>query len=157
MDVSALRTFLLASNKAGYAGAEEKKWIKEANSSTTIRFTSGEWSSDDNFFGGEPYGGRTIVFYKGKPVWMMVYYGWIDESVRDPNPIYAFLRQALMNMPPDYPFRGPKSLKEKKLAYTNIWKGTIERFAGHENIKEGGKEVYYASYVGGLIDQQVAL
>lgn len=154
MNLKSLRVFLLVSNKAGYAGAQEKKWVKEPNGSTTIRFFSGDFSSDDNFFGGEPYGGRTVVAYKGKPVWMMVYYGWVSPSVKDPNRIYSFLRKALMNMPREYPFRGPKILKEKGSVYTNIWNGNIERFSGNENIRNGAKEVYRARYIGGLVDQR---
>ena len=29
----------------------------------TIPYEKGDWKSHDNFFGGEPYGGRIIVFY----------------------------------------------------------------------------------------------
>jgi len=79
MNKEVLRQFLVDSNKAGYAGGDEKKWIKESNGSTTIPFEKGEWQSDDNFYGGEPYGGRVVVFYKDKPHWMMVYYGWVEE------------------------------------------------------------------------------
>ena len=75
MDLTSFKKFLIDSNKVGYAGGEEKKWIKEADGSTTIPFEKGEWKSHDNFFGGEPYGGRTIVFYRGEHYWLMVYYG----------------------------------------------------------------------------------
>ena len=60
MSKESLIQFLVDSNKAGYAGGEEKKWVKESDSSTTIPFEKGQWRSHDNFFGGEPYGGRTI-------------------------------------------------------------------------------------------------
>lgn len=64
MDKESLRQFLIDSNKAGYAGGEEKKWIKESDGSTTIPFEKEDFRSHDNFFGGEPYGGRIIVFIK---------------------------------------------------------------------------------------------
>lgn len=70
-----LRKFLIAANKAGYVTGNERQWTKEKNRSTTIKFKLGKWSMDDNFFGGEPYGGRAVVFYNGKPFWIMVYYG----------------------------------------------------------------------------------
>lgn len=41
MNKNALRQFLVDSNKAGYAGGEEKKWIKETDGSTTIPFKKG--------------------------------------------------------------------------------------------------------------------
>lgn len=56
MNKQALRQFLVDSNKAGYAGCKEKKWIKKSDGSTTIPFKKGPWKSHDNFFGGEPYG-----------------------------------------------------------------------------------------------------
>ena len=73
MTKESLIKFLIESNKAGYASGQEKQWIKELDGSTTIPFKKGEWHSQDNFFGGEPYGGRIVVFYKNKPYWIMVY------------------------------------------------------------------------------------
>lgn len=148
-----LRQFLIDSNKAGYAGGEEKKWTKQTDSSTTILFKKGDWSSQDNFFGGEPYGGRIIVFYQNKPAWMMVYYGWIERGT-EMNSIYGILRNALMRMPEDAPFRGPKEYKENDFSYTNAWQGDVLRYSGEEQILRNGKLVYKANYMGGLVDQQ---
>ena len=153
MDLSQLREFLISSNNAGYAGGEEKKWVKEKDGSTTIPYEKGDWKSDDNFFGGEPYGGRIVVFYKNSPVWMMVYYGWVAEGI-EPNPIYSVLRGALMRMPDEAPFRGPKEYKEGERVYSNDWNGDVDRYSGEEQIvDELGKLVYRANYFGGLVDQ----
>ena len=153
MNVNDLRQFLLDSNKAGYAGGEEKQWIKESDGSTTIPYAKGDFRSHDNFFGGEPYGGRVVVFYQGKPVWMMVYYGWVDEK-QETNPIYGVLRNALIRMPDNAPFRGPMEYKEGNFTYTNAWQGTVERFSGEEKIMNGTTLAYKANYMGGLVDQR---
>ena len=153
MSKESLIQFLVDSNKAGYAGGEEKKWVKESDSSTTIPFEKGQWRSHDNFFGGEPYGGRTIVFYKGKPYWMMVYYGWVIEGVES-NPVYEVLRNALKQMSEDYPFRGPREHKEGQFTYSNTWDGEVDKFSGEEQITQGDKLVYKANYIGGLVDQR---
>jgi len=153
MNKEALRQFLIDSNKAGYAGGKEKKWIKELDGSTTIPFKKGSWRSHDNFFGGEPYGGRTIVFYEGKPYWMMVYYGWVEEGV-ETNPVYAVLRSALKQMPEEYPYRGPKEYKDGEFTYVNNWSGEVDRFLGEERIIQGEKLIYRANYIGGLVDQK---
>lgn len=153
MNKEALRQFLIDSNNAGYAGGEEKKWIKEPDGSTTIPFEKGSWRSHDNFFGGEPYGGRTIVFYEGKPYWMMVYYGWVEEGI-ETNPVYGVLRNALKQMPEDYPYRGPKEYREGEFIYTNSWNGEVDRFSGEERIAKGDKLIYKANYIGGLVDQK---
>ena len=153
MNQEDLRKFLVDSNKAGYAAGEEKRWIKEADGSTSINFEKGEWKSHDNFFGGEPYGGRTIVFHEGKPSWMMVYYGWVEEGVAT-NPVYAVLRNALTQMPKEYPFRGPKEYRESENVYTNSWEGNLSRFSGEEKIVQGEKLIYKANYLGGLVDRR---
>jgi hypothetical protein len=153
MDLLKLKQFLIDSNNAGYAGGEEKKWIKEDDGSTTIPFEKGEWRSHDNFFGGKPYGGKTIVFYQNKPYWIMVYYGWVEEGV-ETNPVYGILRNALKQMPIDYPFRGPKEYKEDEFIYTNNWQGKVDRFSGEERILQGDKLIYKANYMGGLVDQR---
>ena len=153
MDLSQLREFLISSNNAGYAGGEEKKWVKEKDGSTTIPYEKGDWKSHDNFFGGEPYGGRIIVFYKDKPAWMMVYYGWVAEGA-ETDPIYGILRDALKRMPEDAPFRGPKEYRQDKSVYSNSWEGKLERYSGEEKITQDGKPVYKANYIGGLVDQR---
>ena len=38
MNKEELKQFIIQTNKAGYAGGEEKKWLKESDGSTTIPF-----------------------------------------------------------------------------------------------------------------------
>lgn len=57
-------------------------------------------------------------------------------------------------MPVKYPYRGPARIKEGSLEYVNKWKGGIDSYSGEERILEKGREVYKASYMGGLIDQR---
>ncbi len=42
-----------------------------------------EWAFHDNYFGGEPYGGRSVAFHQGKPVWIAVYYGWVEGPLAE--------------------------------------------------------------------------
>lgn len=148
--------FLLSSNKAGYAGGDSNKWVKESDGSTTITFEQGKWKSHDNFFGGEPYGGRSVVSYDKKPVWIMVYYGWVTESV-DANRVYEVLRNALTRMPRSAPYRGPKRYQQDQFVYTNKWNGTVSAFTGEEKITQGVRLVYKADYMGGEIDKRAGV
>ena len=148
-----LSEFLVESNKAGYAGGDSKKWTKEKDGSTTIVFESGPWKSHDNFFGGEPYGGRIIVTKEGKPYWIMIYYGWVKEGI-DPKEIYPILQEALKEMPDEHPFRGPEEYKKDNYTYKNKWEGDVERYSGEEEIVKGSDLVYKANYMGGLVDQR---
>src|SRR3989344_2490018 len=135
MNIEDLKQFLIDSNKAGYAGGKEKQWIKDPDGSTTIPFEKGDWKSHDNFFGGEPYGGRVVVFHENKPVWMMVYYGFVVKGVAT-NFVYAVLRNALMRMPEEAPFRGPKEFKDGEFTYSNTWNGNVKRYSGEEQITQ---------------------
>ncbi|MFA5023014.1 MAG: DUF5680 domain-containing protein [Candidatus Paceibacterota bacterium] len=153
-----LEAFLDEANKSGYATGESPAWVKEADGSTTIAHESkdGLWRYHDNFFGGEPYGGREVVFREGKAVWMMVYYGAITGDRLDKNKVYAFLRQALAQADPALPVRGPKFLPEKidghDWVYETSWSGDLTGFLGRESIKLDGQEIYYANYSGGPVD-----
>ena len=155
MDFDTLRRFLIEANRAGYASGEARQWINEADRSTSIVYQSGAWKMHDNFFGGEPYGGRLVVFYEDRPVWMMVYYGWSEAE--DIGPIYGFLREALKEMPERNPYRGPEKFVDGKMTYTNQWHGHIGWFTGEETISFDGKEVYRGTYAGGLVDQRAGI
>ena len=152
MDKDALKKFLIEANKAGYSTGQYDKIVIEKDKSNTISYESGDFRAHDNFFGGEPYGGRYVVFYKGNPVWIMVYYGKVFESVKEFELVYKFLQKCLSNMPSDMPLRGPKELNDSKYLYKNTWEGDLEEFFGKEAIFENDKKIYNATYMGGMVD-----
>jgi hypothetical protein len=151
MPIQNLRDFLISFNEAGYASGNENMWTKEQDGSTSINYENKEFRAHDNFFGGEPYGGREVVFFNNKPSWMMVYYGWVIEDF-DKNEVYRALRHALKNQPHDFPVRGPKEIDYENFTYINNWSGNLNRFSGKETISQNGKIIYEANYMGGLID-----
>lgn len=153
MNLEELRAFLIDANKHTYSTGDESLNTKEKDGSTTILYQNNGWKFHDNFFGGEPYGGREVVFHEDSPVWMMVYYGYIETGT-SAETIYPVLQKALRQMPQDAPFRGPEKMKEGELYYHNIWSGTIEKFSGKETISMNGKIVYEASYIGGVVDRK---
>ncbi|MDO8620671.1 MAG: DUF5680 domain-containing protein [Candidatus Levybacteria bacterium] len=154
MNIKQLRKFLIDPENAGYETGDSKKWIKEKDGSTTIPFESGDWRMHDNFFGGEPWGGREVVFYKGKPAWIMVMYGSVDSSFNDFETVYKFLQKALRNQPEDLPLRGPKVFREGNFVYKNKTEGDLENFIGKEEIYKDKKRIYRMNYSGGLVDQR---
>lgn len=147
-----LKTFMYEANQLGYLTGNYKDWIKEKDGSTTICYAKENWKMLDNFFGGEPFGGRLTIFYKNKPVWIMVYYGFIKEFILPIEEVYRFLRSALLNIPKEFPIRGPKKYVEKNLTYKNTWQGKINQYFGKEKIFIENKEIYQAFYFGGLIN-----
>lgn len=150
MNKEGLRNFLIEANKAGYASGTPG--VKQEDGSTTIEFKLGKHRMHDNFFGGEPYGGREVIFLDEKPVWIMVYYGFVDKSIKSPGEIYAFLQKALSKPPEELPLRGPQKLEEGDFRYENKWSGDLERYEGEEVIFQNGNRVYEAKYSGGAVD-----
>lgn len=153
MDTNDLRSFLLAASLPHATGTSNAKSMPD--SSTTITFEQGDYSFHDNFYGGEPYGGRAVIYYKQKPVWIMVYYGQVHDTELNMDAVYTFLRLALQHAPPDKPFRGPDNFVRGSLQYKNEVHGDIETYSGKEVILENGQEIYWTTYQGGLIDQRV--
>jgi len=146
--------FLFKSKEYGYANQDESSWIKEKDGSTTILYVSGDWRFNDNFFGGEPYGGRTIVFFKDKPYWMNVFYGSVKRDIQNVREIYSFLKKALLHPRKHFPLRGQATYRQDPWKYQSKVKGTIENFLLIEKIFLKNKEVYSAIFVGGLVDQR---
>ena len=156
MDEAALLRFLLGASRRGYAAGRGAVTIAEADHSTTIVHEDGEWRFHDNYFGGEPYGGREVVFLGGRPVWMAVYYGWVEGANVGIESVYSFLRRALREAPAEFPVRGPDALTEGRFTYRNAHEGGVARFWGEETIREDGRLVYTARYAGGLSTSDAA-
>jgi hypothetical protein len=125
MDQTALLQFLLDASRRGYAAGRSAVKTREADHSTTIVLEHGEWRFHDNYFGGEPYGGREVVFLGGRPVWMAVYYGQVDDANVDS--VYSFLQRALREAPAEFPVRGPEALTEGRFSYRNTHEGGVAK------------------------------
>ncbi|HCU70338.1 MAG TPA: hypothetical protein DIC35_01115 [Candidatus Moranbacteria bacterium] len=92
MEIEKLCEFLVKAKKATYAAGDAAQKAKEKDQSTTIIFEERDWKYHDNYFGGEPYGGREVVFFQNKPVYMMVYYGWVNEKAEDVTRFMVFCK-----------------------------------------------------------------
>jgi hypothetical protein len=147
-----IKKFLFEANQYGYSN-EDAQIVNESDGSHTISHENGDWKFHDNFFGGEPYGGREVIFYRNKPVWMMVYYGAIHDRFLKEK-IYKFLRASLRKVPDDEPYRGPASYNKGDWLYRNTVIGDIKSFTGKEIILYKGHEVFHTIYQGGLVEQQ---
>jgi len=154
IDKKQLCKFLVQAKKSTYAAGDQIKKVIKKDKSTTLTFKQGDWEYHDNYFGGEPFGGREVVFFKSQPVYIMVYYGWVVESIKNFDKVYKMLQSALLEIPENKPYRGPEELSKGNYTYKNSFAGEIDNFSGEEFILENGHEVYRAKYMGGLVDQR---
>ncbi len=125
----------------------------EVDGSRTIEYEEGDYRMHDNFFGGEPYGGRLVVFYKDAPLFMEVYYG---QTIRPADEVYDFLREALQHPGKDNPYRGPAEYKKGTLTYKCSTVGDITNHTVKEFIYDGEVEIYWAVVIGGLVNQNAS-
>jgi hypothetical protein len=152
MDLEKLKQFILETSHKTVFSEVDEAINKQKDGSVTRTYSNGDWSYHDNYFGGEPYGGREVVFYKDKPVWMMVYYGWVVDGI-DTDRVYPVLGKALSNSTIDKPYRGPDEYLEGSSIYANDMEGDVENFRGEERIYDGEELLYIARYMGGLVDK----
>jgi hypothetical protein len=151
LDRNDLKNFIFEASRATYASGDESMKKKQFDDSTTIEYSNSKYKYHDNYFGGEPYGGREVIFLDNKPIWMMVYYGLVYEGAN--KDVYGFLVESLSNTTVDMPYRGPKSYVKNEWKYENEFIGDVEHFSGTEKIFKNEQCVYEASYIGGLINQ----
>jgi len=151
-----LSQFLVRAKKYGYASGDESKEYRNKDQSKGYFLKEKNWAYHDFYYGGEPFGGQEIVYYKKghsfTPFFIMLYYGKVYESVKDFKEIYKFLKRALSLVSEKEPYRGPKNFKEGNFEYRNEFKGKVDDFQGEEVILRDKKEVYKANYLGGLIN-----
>ena len=153
MDLEKLKEFILEASHSTVFSDTNEEPNKQKDESVTRTYSKDNWLFHDNYFGGEPYGGREVVFYKDKPVWMMVYYGWVVDGV-DTDRVYPILGKALSNSTTDKPFRGPDEYIDGTTIYANDIEGDVENFRGEERIYNGEELLYIARYMGGLVDKK---
>lgn len=145
--------FLVKAKKVTYAAWDIAQKIVEKDNSTSLIFEEWEWKYHDNYFGGEPFGWREVVFWHNNPVYIMTYYGWVDSLISDFGEIYSVLQKALLLLPPNNPYRGPEEFIYWDYIYLNNFKGGIDNFSWEEVIKIGDKELYRAKYMGWFVDK----
>lgn len=153
MTTQNLKEFLINAKISTYAAWDNAVKTKESDDSTTLTYTLWDWTYHDNYFWGEPYWWREVVFYQWKPTWIMTYYWWVESWVDNIWEIYTILQWALKQIPKEAPYRGPIELIQWSYIYKNSYTGTLEQFSWEEIIEFNGIEVYRAKYMWGSINK----
>lgn len=138
--------FLCKAKKECYAG-EGSKVDSSRPESLDYRFSEGDYTYLDSYFGGEKFIGEEVLYAKEIPVWSMNYCGRNLGEGFSGN----FLKEALLHVPEEYPFRGPFVYKNGDYSYHCIINGGMEWFQGYEEIFLLNRKVYECYFHGGLI------
>jgi len=152
--ISELAAFLRAAKFATYATQGDSNSIEPLlPGSKQLEHQAGDFLYRDIYAGLFYFVGQEMVYYRGTPVWSMSYAGGMlpAADMSQAHNIYTLLRQALQQMPPERPLRGPAAFAVEPCRYANTVNGDIERFHGQEQIFSGEALLYELHYSGGLL------
>lgn len=139
--------FLIKAKQNTYAGSGVFSQASRT-ASKDLAFREGEWSYLDSYLGDFHFIGEEAVWYAKLPVWGMNYFGhMLVEKI--PAGFREFLKSALLQVPPEMPFRGPEELIGTDFTYNCSVEGSLESFRGREFITSQGKRIYQLDFHGG--------
>ena len=146
-----LHTFIFRAKAATYVGGGAK--IAPCRpASHDLQFAEGDWSYLDSYFGGTDFIGEEAVWYIGKPVWVMNYYGYIlKPELISPAQAGKMIKASLSRLYTENRFLGGFQYSEDHFTYFDTNQGGFERFTGREWIEYEDVKAYELVYHGGMV------
>ena len=151
IDLNELNSFIVRAKAATYVGDGEQ--VAPCRSgSHDLRFIDGEWAYHDSYFGGTDFIGEEVVYFDGKPVWAMNYYGRIvGDDLLTGAQAGQMIKASLSRMYQEGRFLGGFAHTENDLTYMDTSEGSATSFHGREIIRCKQELAYELVYHGGLI------
>jgi hypothetical protein len=167
INLGELARFLVDAKKHCYAGNGEELILPDGSKQLT--FQKGNFHYTDNYSGWYQAPGSEIVRWQkedGRRIWQMSYSGGMLEgfhgNVQLTKQTFGFLKECLLSVTPDNPFRGKraeiirKKIEDNTFSYqcdveTNY--GNIKNFHGTEMIWTTKQDniIFSQRFIGGLI------
>ena len=143
---SQLIDFLIRAKQATYAG-KGAETDPSRPASHDLVYREGEYMYYDTYLGGDRFAGEEALWISGVPVWSMNYAGRVigDNFSGD------FLKEALLRVPAEEPYRGPRHYEDGGYSYDCMTEGGFEWFQGKESISLNGILIYECFFHGGSI------
>lgn len=139
--------FLIRAKQATYAGKGAETTPSRERSHDLI-YEDGDLMYYDTYLGGAKFAGEEALWISKEPYWSMNYIGRVIGEGFSGD----FLKEALLHVPQDKPFRGPKQYIAGEYTYDCDIDGDFEWFLGKEVISFKGTPVYECYFHGGLIE-----
>ena len=145
-DILDLTGFLCRAKINTYAGRGA-----EANSSRIkshdLEYSEGNMKYLDSYFGSKKFIGEETMWKSDIPLWSMNYMGRVLSQSFSGD----FLKECLIKVPIEYPYRGPKLYTKNDHTYHCNVKGDFSWFYGTEEIFYLSDKVYECTFHGGKI------
>jgi hypothetical protein len=149
-----LHAFIVRAKAATYVGSGEHAASCRPGSHD-LKFVDGDWSYLDSYFGGRDFIGEEVVFFNGKPVWAMNYYGYIlHAELITPEQAGYMIKASLSRMYTEHRFLGGFTYTEDEYTYVDTSEGDFTHLNGKETISRDGQVAYELDYHGGLIKDE---
>ena len=139
-------SFLIRAKQATYAG----KGAETASSRTgshDLVYRENNLMYYDTYLGGDKFAGEEALWISDVPYWSMNYVGRVTGSPFSGD----FLKEALLHVPEEMPYRGPEKYVNGDYTYSCSVEGDFDWVQGKETISYCGKQIYECFYHGGLI------
>lgn len=141
-----LLEFLIKAKRATYAGKGAETTPSRKKSHDLI-YQDGNYMYYDTYLGASRFAGEEALWINDVPYWSMNYLGRVIGD----NFSVDFLKEALLMVPEDKPFRGPENYTNGEYSYHCEVDGTFEWFQGREVIRYREIDIYECVFHGGLI------
>jgi hypothetical protein len=151
-----LASFLIQAKRRTYAGLDDDATVFQPllGGSKQLEHRNDPYAYRDIYFGMAFFVGQETVSKSERVIWSMSYSGGVRPEIVDRTQVlstYEFLRQALLAVNRNLPYRGPASFSIGDKMYRNRAEGALDRFHGTEEISERGSTLYELHYSGGLL------
>ena len=138
--------FLIRAKRATYAGKGAETASSRIGSHDLV-YREGDLMYYDTYLGGEKFAGEEALWIADVPYWSMNYVGRVTGSPFSGN----FLKEALLHVPEDAPYRGPAQYENGDYTYSCSVEGEFDWFQGKESITYQDKLIYECFFHGGMI------
>lgn len=139
-------SFLIRAKRATYAGRGAETLPSRPNSHDFL-FAEDDLKYIDTYIGGVRFSGEEALWRDNAPFWAMNYIGRVlaDGFSGD------FLKEALLLVPKEIPYRGPSEYVNNGFTYRCAVEGDFDWFSGQEEIFKDELKIYECTFHGGSI------
>lgn len=142
-----LTKFLILAKKNTYAVSGNQAESCRMNSHDFRYENNSGYAYYDTYLGGERFVGEEAVWHHQIPIWSMNYAGRVTGEGFNGD----FLKEALMAVPEEQPFRGPEIYTKGDYLYHCKVDGEFIWFQGCEEIFYRDAKIYECRFHGGIV------
>lgn len=147
LDLNEITDFLILAKKNTYAAKANEVASSRINSHDFRYEDTNGYLYYDTYLGSEQFAGEEAVWFHESPVWSMNYMGRVTGKHFSGD----FLKEALMAVPKELPFRGPEIYTKGDYVYHCRVNGDFIWFQGYEEIFYMENKIYECYFHGGTI------